>query len=239
MWPLAATPRTGRSRDRNEDSGGRPSRSPSGWLKLSLNPLKSSGQFSRYGPNWFAAQIHLEKSPKKKDEISAELDRLEKRCDEIWEPSKLLEGLDIDNADHAERIVEVLKSQQDTLEWWAFLSGTFLSFVCDAIEKHEIQQVIWAMGCAERCRSAGVFKENLEEVVWIGQSAKRVIEILRIWDNNQQSRDEGFWPITFAENVYAMVQIFAVPLVFIEDAAYVGGMNINKQNAKLGDYLFS
>jgi hypothetical protein len=205
---------------------------PVGWLKLSLDPLKSSGRFSRYGLQWFATQIHLEDLPKKKDEISGELERLENRCDEILKPSKLLEGLDIENPDHADRIIEVLKSRQDSLEWWAFLSGTFLSVVRDAIEKNDIQMAIWAMGCAERCRSMAIFKEHLEEVVWMGQSAKRVIDVLRIWDNNKQNADERFWQITFTENVYAISQVFAVPLVFIKDAAYVGGMNINKQNAQ-------
>jgi Domain of unknown function (DUF4263) len=212
---------------------------PAGWLTLSLNPLKSSGRFSSYGLQWFATQIHLEDLPKKKDEIFGELERLENRCDEILKPSKLLEGLDIENPAHAAQIIEALKSQQDSLEWWAFLAGTFLSFVRDAIEKNDIQQAIWAMGCAERCRSMAVFKEHLEEVVWMGQSAKRVIDILRIWDRNKQNADEAFWQITFTENVYAISQVFAVPLIFIKDAAYVGGMNINKQNAKLVDYLFS
>ena len=84
-----------------------------------------------------------------------------------------------------------------------------------------------------------VFKEHLEEVVWMGQSAKRVVDILRTWDNNKTNADEGFWQITFRENVYAISQVFAVPLVFIQEAAYVGGMSIDRRNAKLVDYLFS
>jgi hypothetical protein len=102
-----------------------------------------------------------------------------------------------------------------------------------------VQQAVWAMGCVERCRSMLVFKEHLEEVVWMGQSAKRVVDILRTWDVNKSNDDEGFWQITFRQNVYAISQVFAVPLVFIKDSAYVGGMNIDRQDAKLVDYLFS
>lgn len=212
---------------------------PAGWLKLSLNPLKSSGHLSKYGLQWFAKQIHLDDLPKKKEEIPDEIESLEKRCDEILKSSKLLEGLDIENPEHAERIIELLNGHQESLEWWAYISGTFLSVVRDAIEKNDIHQAIWAMGCAERCRSMMVFKEHLEEVIWMGQSAKRVVDILRTWDHNKQNSDEGFWQITFTENVYAISQVFAVPLVFIKEAAYIGGMNINRQNAKLVDYLFS
>lgn len=212
---------------------------PSDWLKFSLNPLKSSGQFSRYGLQWFAEQIHLEELPKKKNEIGAEIDRLEARCYQILGPSSLLEGLDLSNDEHADQIIAKFEEHRDTVEWWAFLMGTFISFLRDAMESSDVQQAVWAMGCVERCRSMLLFKEHLEEVVWMGQSAKRVVDILQRWDTNKSNADEGFWQITFRENVYAISQVFAVPLVFIQEAAYVGGMNIDRQNAKLVDYLFS
>jgi hypothetical protein len=117
--------------------------------------------------------------------------------------------------------------------------GTFISFLRGATEKSDVQQAVWAMGCVERCRAMLLFKEHLEEVVWMGQSAKRVVDILHRWDNNKTNADEGFWQITFRENVYAISQVFAVPLVFIQEAAYIGGMNVDRQNAKLVDYLFS
>ena len=212
---------------------------PKDWLKLSLNPLKSSGQFSRYGLQWFAEQIHLEDLPKKKIEVQAEIDRLEARCDEILGASALLEGLDISNPEHADQIIAKLKDRRESIEWWAFLMGTFISFLNDATEKSDVQQAIWAMGCVERCRSMLLFKEHLEEVVWMGQSAKRVVDILHRWDSNKTNADEGFWQITFRENVYAISQVFAAPLILIQEAAYVGGMNVDRQHAKLVDYLFS
>lgn len=212
---------------------------PKDWLKLSLNPLKSSGQFSRYGLQWFAEQIHLEDLPKKKNEVQAEIDRLEARCDEILGASALLEGLDISNPEHADQIIAKLKDRRESIEWWAFLMGTFISFLNDATEKSDVQQAIWAMGCVERCRSMLLFKEHLEEVVWMGQSAKRVVDILHRWDSNKTNADEGFWQITFRENVYAISQVFAAPLILIQEAAYVGGMNVDRQHAKLVDYLFS
>lgn len=212
---------------------------PSNWLKLSLNPLKSSGQLSRYGLQWFAEQIHLEELPKKKDDVAAEVARLEARCDEILSKSDLLKGLDLANPEHTDQIIAILTAKRESAEWWAFLMGTFISFLRDAMEKNDTQQAVWAMGCVERCRAMLLFKEHLEEVVWMGQSAKRVVDILKTWDNNKTNADEGFWQITFRENVYAISQVFAVPLVFIKEAAYVGGMNIDRRNAKLVDYLFS
>jgi hypothetical protein len=214
---------------------------PAEFIKLSLNPLKSSGRFSKYGLQWFAEQIHLEGLPSKKNNIASEIDRLEGQCDQILIDSALLtaSGLDLSNPDHSDQIISMLKNHQDSIEWWAFLMGAFINILRDAMLTNNVEQSIWAMGCVERCRSMLLYKEQLEEVVWMGQSAKRVVDILRTWDSNKTNADEGFWQITFRENVYAISQVFAVPLVFIQESAYVGGMNIDRQNAKLVDYLFS
>ena len=95
------------------------------------------------------------------------------------------------------------------------------------------------MACAERSRSMWVFKEHLEEVVWMRQSAKRLVDLLQTWDNNTSNDDESFWQETFKQNTYALSQVFSVPVVFIRDKAYVGGMNIDGTDAKFVDYLFS
>ncbi len=212
---------------------------PKGWLKLSLNPLKGGGRFTRYGLQWFAAMINLDDLPAKKGTMLAELTKLEERCDQILKPSPMLEGLDLENPDDAEQIMAKVKANPESLEWWALATGTFLSFARHGIEEKDIEETMWAVACAERCRSMMVFKEHLEEVIWIGHSAKRVVDLLRTWDGNKENGDEGFWQITLKENAYAIGQVFAVPVVFVKDAAYIGGMNINKENAKLVDYLFS
>jgi hypothetical protein len=204
---------------------------------MSLNPLKSTATFSRYGLQWFAEQIHLENLPDKKTDFGAELDRAEQRCDSLLTSSPLLSDLDLNIPPDVEIGIARLKEKRDTPEWWTLLMGTYLAIVKDSIAIGDAQQAAWAMACAERCRSMLVFKEHLEEVVWMGQSAKRVVDILRIWDANQTSDDEAFWQLTFREHAYALAQVFAVPLVFIKESAYVGGMNIDRRDAKLVDYL--
>jgi hypothetical protein len=84
-----------------------------------------------------------------------------------------------------------------------------------------------------------VFKESLEEVVWMGHSAGRIIEVIRKWHSNKENNNEEFWQVIFNENPYVLSQIFSVPVIFIKGKAYVGGMNIDGQNAKFVDYLFA
>jgi hypothetical protein len=84
-----------------------------------------------------------------------------------------------------------------------------------------------------------VFKEHLEEVVWMGHSAGRIVEVLRTWDANREHNDEEFWQLTFNEHSYVLSQVFAVPVVFLQEKAYVGGMRVDRKDAKFVDYLFS
>ena len=212
---------------------------PAGWLKFSLDPRKSSGQFYKGGLQWYAEQIHLDGLPNKKDNIEDEVIKLQQLNEEILNESVLLQGLNINNSEHGDKIFDILNNQKTSLEWWVYLAAMFYDWVLSSIENNDIKQAVWAMGCAERCRSMQVYKEHLEEVVWMGHSAKRVIDMLRIWDNNKLNEDEGFWQITLKQNAYAISQIFAVPLLFIKDSAYVGGMNIDRKSAKFVDYLFA
>jgi len=212
---------------------------PKDWLTLSLDPLKSRGHFTRYGLNWFAQRIFIEDYPKDKSKIRDELQKIEKKCDTFLSKSTLLSGLDIENPDHTEKIIQILNTNKDTAEWWAFFTGVFLSRLKDALEKYDLDQAVWAMSGVERFRSMFIFKEHLEVAVWMGHSAKKVVDILRTWDNNQKNNDEGFWQTTFKENSYVLSQVFAVPLIFIKDKAYVGGLNIDRKEAKFVDYLYS
>ena len=212
---------------------------PSGFIRMSLNPLRSSGHLTHDGIQMYAKMVHLANTPKTKDGLEDEIARLDSQFDDILMASPLLAGVDIASPEDGPRVFEILKGSGESAEWWAALSATFLSVVQDSIREGDIRQAVWAMMSAERCRSMMVFKQELEEVVWMGQGAKRLIDILTIWDKNKENSDESFWQVTLAANVYAISQVFAVPLVFIKGTAYVGGMNVNRKDAKLVDYLFT
>jgi Shedu protein SduA, C-terminal len=95
------------------------------------------------------------------------------------------------------------------------------------------------MAAAERFRALAIFKSNFEAAVFIGQSARRLVELLGIWDANKENKDEGFWQIKLSEHAYAVSQLFSVPVTFILDKAYVGGMSLDRKDARLLDFMFS
>lgn len=212
---------------------------PSGFLKIAANPLKGNAQLTKYGLAWFAKLIFVEELENNPDRVEDFLTTNEKYSSSVLENSTLLEGFDLDEKEQQNDIFTTLNDNKDSIEWWAYLFGGFSKTVQDAIAEKDAKKAAWAMRAAERCRSMCVFKENLEEVVWMGHSAKRIVEVIKKWDSNKTNDNEEFWQLVFKENPYILSQIFSIPVVFIKDKAYVGGMNIDGQDAKFVDYLFT
>ena len=212
---------------------------PDGWFKFSAHPLHGTGHFTKNGLQWFAKLMFVEELPKKRDEIEKELEKNEQYWLSILEKSEIIRDLDVNNPDHFDEIFQRLSADKNTLEWWAFLFGLFNGLVQDAMKENDPKKAAWAMGCAERCRSMIVYKENFEEVVFMGHSAKRIVDVINTWDMNKENSNEEFWQQVFKENPYVLSQIFSVPVIFIQDKAYIGGMNIDKRDAKFVDYLYT
>lgn len=213
---------------------------PAEWLITSANPLKGNGNFTRSGLSWFAKLIFLSELPRSVDEFKVVLDSNEKYCSEVLKRSVHLKGLDIEKESDMEIAFDIIRKLEGTAEWYAMAFGSFNAIALSAIEEGDANKAAWAMSFAERMRSMCVFKENLEEVVWIGHSAgRKIVKLLKLWDANRDNGDEGFWQIHFNENPYVLSQLLSVPVVFIRDNAYVGGMTVDRKDARLVDYLFS
>jgi hypothetical protein len=73
----------------------------------------------------------------------------------------------------------------------------------------------------------------------MGHSAKRLVELLHLWDANKTNDDEEFWQIQFQSHPFAFTQLFSVPVTLIEGKAYVGGQGIDRSDARFVDFLFS
>jgi len=213
---------------------------PKDWLKISLNPLQSTGYLFRPGLDMMARHLFLEGLQSKEETFAEAAAELERQTDEIVNAFEPLAGLDINNLAHSEKISSIMhEGHQNTREFWALWTGQFLAVARDARKEGDINRAMWATACAERLRAMMVFKTALEEVVWMGHSAKRIVDILGTWDAHKNNKGEDFWQATFNENSYVLSQVFAVPLVFIQDKAYVGGMKMDRSDARFVDYIYS
>jgi hypothetical protein len=212
---------------------------PAGWLTFSLNPLKSHGRLSRAGIDMLANQLFLENIQGRKESIWEHLLEVERRTDSVVSEFPPLHGLDVNKEDDFLAIVDILQQHKESKENFAFWAGSFLASARAARDTQDLDTAIWSIAFAERCLSMMKFKEALEDVVWMGHSVARLRDVLAIWDTSQDNALEEFWQETFKENSFVLSQVFAEPLVFIQDKAYVGGMRLDRSDARFVDYLFS
>lgn len=213
---------------------------PAGFLRLSLNPLKASGQLTRHGMQWYAREIFFgDFESNGSYSVLDELAALESQCENNLRGTKIEEALQKAESDDAEALKLALENEKHSLKYWSYLLLLCASSLREAIDKQDASASAWAMAGIERARSMILFKKYFEEVVYMGNAARRIIDILRIWDSNKGNKDEAFWQKTFRENSYALSQAFAAPLVLIEDSAYIGGMQVDRNDAKVVDFLFS
>jgi hypothetical protein len=60
---------------------------------------------------------------------------------------------------------------------------------------------------------------------------------LNIWNINKENSDEEFWQKTLGEYSFVLSQIFAYPIVVVEEKAYLGGKDISNKGGNLVDFL--
>lgn len=212
---------------------------PAGWPTLAANPLKASGHLSKSGLEWFAKRIFFSDIASNREDFCLALSGMEEQFTDELKKSPLLAELDIEDKDQTEAVFQKLNENKELPEWWLYMAAASCSFAREAIEAGDANAAAWNMAIAERFRSMHIFKEHFEEVVFMGHSAKRLTDLIQIWDANKDNKDEEFWQITFQSNSFAFAQLFSVPVTFIQDRAYVGGTGIDRKDARLVDFVLA
>jgi hypothetical protein len=189
---------------------------------------------------WYAREVFFG-GLKSSDSYSVldELAQLEDQCQINLQGTKIQHESQRADTDNAAGLRHALEDANNSIAYWSYCLLLCASSLREAIETHDASTAAWAMAGVERARSMILFKNYFEEVVYMGNAAKRIITILRIWDGHKDNKSEDFWQRTFGENSYALSQVFASPLVLIREAAYIGGMKIDRNDYKVVDFLFS
>jgi Domain of unknown function (DUF4263) len=212
---------------------------PANFMSISANPLKSSGHLFRPGLAWFTEFIFLNDINAKRDNFVPHLQKQLEQFEEYLRKSDLFKGINFDDPTQERQIYEVAEANIGSAEWFAFVAANLIQFVKQSIASNDSAAAAWAMATAERYRSLWIFKEHFEEVVWMGQSARKLTDVLALWKANETNSDEEFWQIKLQEASYVFSQLFSVPVTFIQDKAYVGGQQIDGKSSRFVDFLFS
>jgi hypothetical protein len=212
---------------------------PAGFINISANPLKSSGSLYRPGLAWFTEFIFANDITSSRNDFAPFLDKQLVQLDQYLRSSEMFKDIDFDDASQEQCVFDRAIANKGTGEWFAFVAANLIASVKESIDVNDAAAAAWAMATAERFRSLWIFKEHFEEVVWMGQSAKRLTDVLSLWKTNQTNGDEEFWQIKLQEASYVFSQLFSVPVTFIQDKAYVGGQQIDGRSSRFVDFLFS
>lgn len=85
-------------------------------------------------------------------------------------------------------------------------------------------------------RLAQLEVENLDQINSLAGIAT-MQKVMEIWNENQSNSQEEFWQRTFSEYPWVLEQVFASPMVVMQDKAYVGAKSIDNTGGKIIDYL--
>lgn len=205
-----------------------------------FNPMKTTARFfEKYVIDLLAGALFLGDLVFNDGLYDTALSDTDNQFEEILRRSKLLTEIDTDHHHSTGEILERLSDQKDRREWLAFLGRKFRGKVEEALRNNDIRRAIWAAACIERVRAAIIFKDHFEEVIWQAQSLGLLIDVLHIWEENKENTSEQFWQELFKKYTHIISQIFATPVLFIRENAYVGGMTVDRKNAKFVDFLYS
>lgn len=147
---------------------------PGRWLRLSLRPEPGKGLF-RGGVEFVFQQLIRGDAPADEANLEQLLEGYRKGSDEILEKSPLLDDLDLDDEANADEAWGRLSKKKGSREWWAALRGTFGKLASDAVGRGDAQRAAWAMYHAAMAHVMLIYKSELEDLLWRGYLAARVV----------------------------------------------------------------
>lgn len=76
--------------------------------------------------------------------------------------------------------------------------------------------------------------EKLNTIIGLS-NLKRLISI---WKENNDNENEEFWQTLLKDNSWILSQIFASPLILLQDKAYIGGKGLGNKGGKVIDFIY-
>jgi hypothetical protein len=147
---------------------------PAGAINVSLKPKAGSHLF-KPGVTWLVKQFFLDGAPNTYRELGGLFDRYDDVAKRKLSRSEKLSGLSLDSESDPKAILEILEKDKSTWEWWAYLTGLYSSVGREAVKNNELEKAAYACFMAGKSHSMLVFVEELEELVWKGYLAEKVV----------------------------------------------------------------
>lgn len=148
---------------------------PAGSISISLDPRRSSGRLARAGLTWMMRMVLTSNVPKTVEGLDSMLDLWEEEADKILEDSAQLSDYDLEDEDDVLRVIDMLKDDQKSLEFWAMAVASCSQELRKRLKDEDPQgAVLYAVRLAT-WRALMVFIRDLEEHAWTGYNQNQLI----------------------------------------------------------------
>ncbi|MGB2693115.1 MAG: hypothetical protein WBB48_08470 [Thermodesulfobacteriota bacterium] len=144
-------------------------------ITLSLDPT-SGGKLYKPGLEFLIKNLLFDGGPSNIDE-PLNLDKYyEQKFDSFLRESPLLKHLNLDSKEDAKKAIDILSNEQETREWWAFVSSSAARASKTAINKNDALTAAKAMYIATNAHAMTVVKEQtFEDTLWRGYLANKIV----------------------------------------------------------------
>jgi hypothetical protein len=213
---------------------------PDGWLTVSLDATQSKARFTRVGVSIYALELFTAGAATSPADVAHTLDVYLHEANAVIASSPLFEGLDRSSPADGRIAVERVGGKIFMKEHWALAVMRLTHDLRRLLsENAPAATVFWAVNQLTNAHAMLVYLRDIDNVTWTGHRVTEVRRLIEKWTSNPDNDKEAFWQTTFSDNAFVLSQVFALPVVIVQEKAYVGGKAVNNQGGKVADYLVS
>src|ERR1041385_3944764 len=205
---------------------------------FSLNATHGKMRFYRSGLGVVVRErIYAGAEPNNSD-IGQTLGTYQSESDAVLAGSPLFEGLDRGSREDGVKARQIVGGNVTLLEFWALELGSLCVRARQLIEANALPETLLSVGVQlANAHSMLVYLRDIDEVTWTGHRVTELQRLIANWRDNENNDQETFWQATLSDNAFALSQIFALPVVILQDHAYLGGKDIRNTHGQITDFL--
>ena len=149
---------------------------PAGWLKLSLDPARSTGTFTRIGVSSFVRHLIFSSLPTEPEKVVGYLEYLDGEVDAVLLASPRMTDLDINSQSDMERAFERFREEPDSVEHIAILLSAAMHRSLNILSNDESKEELakW-VAFAVAAHMMLIYKQSLETHVWAGYEQTQLV----------------------------------------------------------------
>lgn len=155
--------------------------------------------------------------------------------------SKLLDKIDFDVDWDVDGVIELLGQESYRPEFWAVRLIAFSLMAKGASERKEVADAAWTAHRAALLHCMLTYlNSSMDDLLWRGYRTFGLADLeaaVDFWKSTEKDKPEPFWQEALKKFSFVISQVFAVPMVVIDDQPYVGGKGLENTGGNVADFL--